>query len=449
MNHWLLALSHRIGLAKETQATAWTYQGYGLVIITFLSFFPPLFRPQEHLFFLLLAVAVVLCWIQGRTPFIRTPIDVPLLLFLAWVLFTIPFAIDPAYSFSEWRKLAAQVLVFYWAFLVLDRNVVSFSFSIPDGKAELAVLRERLARLVILAAAVGMIIVCLYALTGFALREDKGLRARAIGSDPNWLGTYAVIGVPLLGFVAMQVTHRWCRLACAILGVGLGLTAGFVSFMRAAWLGLMSQGAAFFILTRRVKSTKLYFAYVTVLILLVVATTAIHIPRAIVNPHTLEIRLSVWNLAIRETLGNPIVGIGYGTYTLNKKYDAATQRALHVRAVNDLAGQGYGPHSLFVMVAMGTGLIGLGLFIWIFVRILKECVKAVRSTEDAPWLSTALPVTLVVTGFLVRNVFDCMFAGSIGYLVWILIAVGLHPVKLSSNGCERVLPEELHSGRVV
>ena len=57
-------------------------------------------------------LAVGVSWIEGQPILIRTPIDWPILLLTVWVLFTIPFAVDQAHSLTEWRKLAARILVF-------------------------------------------------------------------------------------------------------------------------------------------------------------------------------------------------------------------------------------------------------------------------------------------------------------------------------------------------
>ncbi|MBK9113192.1 MAG: hypothetical protein IPM88_16430 [Nitrospira sp.] len=55
------------------------------------------------------------------SPWIKNPLDLPLWLFMIWVLCTVPFATDSAYSFAEWKKFVAQAGVFYWSLLVLDR----------------------------------------------------------------------------------------------------------------------------------------------------------------------------------------------------------------------------------------------------------------------------------------------------------------------------------------
>ena len=137
----------------RASAVLWKLQAYGLLGITFLSFFPGLFHYQESALFFLLAVALCLAWVERINPWIRTPIDLPLLGFVGWVLCTVPFATDPAYSFSEWRKLVAQVLVFYWAMFVLR-----------------SYRRIELSRQIVWAVVLGSLVLSGYALVDFILR---------------------------------------------------------------------------------------------------------------------------------------------------------------------------------------------------------------------------------------------------------------------------------------
>ena len=92
------------------------------LLLLAMSFFPRLFHIEEYLFFLLLISSVVVAYKTGHLLWIRTALDVPVLLFIGWVLVTVPFAIDPVYSFGEWRKLVVQIVLFYWALLVLQQN---------------------------------------------------------------------------------------------------------------------------------------------------------------------------------------------------------------------------------------------------------------------------------------------------------------------------------------
>ena len=96
-----------------------TIQGGGLFLLTIVSFFPVFFHIEEILFFSFLGLALFAKWFEGKDLRIRTPIDLPLLLLLGWIFLTIPFSLNPEYSFMEWRKLVAQCLVFYWAVSVM------------------------------------------------------------------------------------------------------------------------------------------------------------------------------------------------------------------------------------------------------------------------------------------------------------------------------------------
>ena len=182
-----------VHVPSRVSAAFWTFQAYGLLGITFLSFFPRLFHFQEYAFFLLLAVALCLAWVERVNPWVRTPIDLPLLGFVGWVLCTVPFATDPSYSFSEWKKLVAQVLVFYWAMFVLRRC-----------------RPVELSRQIVWAVVLGSLVLTGYALVDFILRggtwRDRIVRAGAPFSDYNWLSTYLVLVIPIL--IGWVVTHR-------------------------------------------------------------------------------------------------------------------------------------------------------------------------------------------------------------------------------------------------
>ena len=215
----------------RASAVLWKLQAYGLLGITFLSFFPRLFHSQEYAFFFLLAVALCLAWAERINPWIRTPIDLPLLGFVGWVLCTVPFAADPAYSFSEWRKLVAQVLVFYWAMFVLR-----------------SYRRIELSRQIFWAVVLGSLVLSGFALVDFVLRggtwRDRLIRAEAPYSDYNWLATYLVLVIPIL--IGWIVIHRtfWVR-AIGTLTLVMAGFAQVATYSRAGWGSAFNTGSRF------------------------------------------------------------------------------------------------------------------------------------------------------------------------------------------------------------
>ena len=78
----------------RASAVLWKLQAYGLVGITVSSFFPRLIHSQEYAFFFLLAVALCLAWVERINPWIRIPIDLPLLGFVSAGAVYGPFATD-------------------------------------------------------------------------------------------------------------------------------------------------------------------------------------------------------------------------------------------------------------------------------------------------------------------------------------------------------------------
>jgi O-antigen ligase len=74
---------------------------------------------------------------------------------------------------------------------------------------------------------------------------------------------------------------------------------------------------------------------------------------------------------------------------------------------------------------VGSGIPGLLLFLWIFIRLGQEffVIKHRKKMTDLETLKLCLGIVLV--GFFCRNLFDYMFIGSLAYLFWILMACGL------------------------
>ena len=393
-------------------AVAWKFQAYGLLGITFLSFFPRLIHTQEYAFFFLLAIVLCLAWFERINPWIRTPIDLPLLGFVGWVLCTVPFATDPSYSFSEWRKLVVQVLVFYWAMFVLRSH-----------------RRIDLSRQIVGTVVLGSLALSSFALVDFVLRggtwRNRLVRAGAPYSDYNWLTTYLVLVIPIL--IGWVVVHRtfWVRALGTVTLVMAGV-AQVAAYTRAGWVAHFAQAVGFGLMAGRHR----------LVIWVLVGTIAmggglfvvseIGYQRDTIDPWTLSARVKTWGLGLHQVVQHPLVGVGYGNDTFLK---------LHAAEVEAERGKGLeekvlpGLHNTFAMVLMGSGVPAIILFIWIFARTVSTLTRQWwRSTvAETQWLLVV--VAVVTVGFATRNLFDYMFAGSLAHLFWILVAAGLCSVR--------------------
>ncbi len=388
----------------------WALQSAGLVLVGFASLFPPLYHLQEYVFLVLMAATVLMSLGQKTALWIRTPVDLPLGCFLLWVLCTVPFATDVSYSFAEWRKFLTHALVFYWALLVLHRSG-----------------RESLPKYVLVAIAVGGTLLAGYALVDFFAAggtwRDRLIRARAIGSDYNWLSTYMVIAIPVLGGLWIISYAPWVRVTQVLALVLTGLAQIF-SYTRAGWVAHVVQGVVLTVVTGQRRLALAVLGVGTVAGLVLVLAFFAGFQGDTVNATTVDSRLTVWRIGLREILAHPVVGIGYGNDSFVKKYpEYSPQAQSHLPVPAQVLPA---MHSAFLMVSLGSGLPALVCFVWIFVALLWHLLSIRSAAGDSKaWSLLAVGIGIALVGFSVRNMFDYMFTGGLAHLFWLLAAVGV------------------------
>lgn len=413
MEREIPGLTRPLPVHARISESIWVVQGWGMVLITFLSFFPAFFHFQEYLFFLFLFLAVGTAWWEQRRIFIKSPIDLPLLLFISWVLISLPFATDVAYSFQEWRKLATQGLVFYWAIIVFDINN-----------------KKTLIHQNCMAVILGESLLSMYAIFDFWGRggtwKDRLVRANALSSDYNWLSTYMVIAIPLVIAAGISMRQGWQRLV-ALGALVLAILAQVFSYTRAGWLGMLVQGMALGLFTARRKLVLWILGGCLAVGLGLVLASKFGFHRDTVDLWTLETRLAAWKAGVLQVMDHPFVGIGFGNNTFNPMiigYPGGDRPM--------------GLHNTFLMVVVGSGLPALLCLVWLLIRTVRTLIHRAGKTPDIGQRAILLGVGIMVMGFVVRNFFDYMFTGSLAYLFWIILALGFH-VAYSNQGKKVVL----------
>ena len=387
-------------MQSDRTGMLWTLQSWGLAILTFLSFFPQLFHIEEYIFFTLLVLALGMTWVEGSAIWIRTPIDLPLLLLIGWILLSIPFAIDPAYSFGEWRKLVASVLVFYWVLLILQSK--------ENNKIYILLLGT---------VVMGIVVQCSYALIEFAVQggswKHRHIRATAPVSGFQELTTYMVMAIPLL-IVAIVFARRWWERLFSYGAVTLALFAQVFTYTRAGWLGMLAQGIGFGFMTKRPSIRIALFIGLAGACLSLFFLFQMGYHQDLFHPWTLNTRLAIWELGFQEMLKQPIFGLGFGISNFEpwvKELPPSGSR-MHL-------------HNTFLMVGVGSGWPALFLFVWVLVEAVRTLLSQASKMTDPLLRWIMVGIALMVLGFIVRNFFDYMFKGSLAYLFFILLAVGL------------------------
>jgi len=86
------------------------------------------------------------------------------------------------------------------------------------------------------------------------------------------------------------------------------------------------------------------------------------------------------------------------------------------------------------MVGVGSGWPALILFVWVLFEAVRSLLNQVRKITDPLPRGIMVGAALMVLGFVVRNLFDDMFKGSLAYLFWIILAAGLtNCIKISKT----------------
>lgn len=381
-----------------------------MMAVACASFFPLLFRHQEHTVIILIVLCLGMCAVEKVNPWVKTPLDLPLWLFILWVLCTVPFATDPAYSFAEWKKFVAQAGVFYWALLVLSRC-----------------RNERLPQLVLQALVLGASLLACYALIEFVQRggtwRDRYVRAHAFGSDYNWLSTYMVVVIPVAGSLLVLGRPLWSRIS-QTLALGLTGAAQLFSYTRGGWLGHAAQGVMLALL---VGGRRMAYGVLGMLALAgagLMAASHSGFQTDTVDAKTVDTRLMVWTIGLGEVATHPVTGIGFGNNSFVKKFpEYSVEKQDHLPERDRIIPA---MHNTFLMVTLGSGIPALLSFTWIFVALLRRLIPIPWTIgRDRATAVIAAGIGLAVIGFAVRNLFDYMFMGSLAHLFWLLAAVGI------------------------
>lgn len=382
-----------------------------LFVFVFSLPFKSLLFLERNGFLILLVLLGLWCVHSRRHFFLRTPLDLPLVAFVLWVGFTIPFAAYPDYSLKEFGKLLQQGLVFY---------AVVFFFQ--D--------RAQWSRLVWLLTGV-FVIVAANGLLQFDETVHGGgsfLRAEV------WLTTYLIMMLPLCFALAWYEENPWLKGlwagSTAIATACLFLTqsrAGLLAFLAELW-------ALAWLLKRRamvLAATAVTVTLVVALLLLVRVTTTPDGGVAVVPKVSIPIktstssfvhRLDIWTFALERIAQHPLVGIGYGKETSKMLYGQTPEENL---PPGHAPIRKHGTHNILLEMALLVGIPGLLVFVWLAVSVLRTVVEGFRRATDRFAKAILLGVSVSMIGLAVRTQFDQMVVGTLAIQLWVMVAVGV------------------------
>jgi tetratricopeptide (TPR) repeat protein/O-antigen ligase len=368
---------------------------------------------------LLGAVWVLECAALGRVVWARSLLDLPVAAFLLWNLLSLLWTRYDYATLTQLAKYAGYALIY---FLIVGHR-----------------LEPRQVRRLLGAALAGAGMSCLYGLAqflglDFAHWQTGDLRIISSLGNSALFGAHLALVLPLaLVFFLLAGTLR-CRVGWGAL-VGLMYFCLLLTYTRAAWLGLgvaVALEAALLVKVTRTGETPVSGGpRLPALAGLAGALVALTLVVAIHGPYPLGQRLAssfqvdlsnvqrmmVWRAAGRLFLAHPLLGTGAGTLMqhLPPYLDPEIYNVGQGNAV-------FHAHNEFLEQAAETGIVGLGLFLWLLGAFAAAALRVVRRGGPSAYLAAGL--FCAVLAFLVPNLAGVSLRYATGALyLWVMLGL--------------------------
>jgi O-antigen ligase len=385
------------------------------------AFFSPWSIAGAQTFLILgLLLWLVKILISGKWKFVHTPLNIPILLYLATQAISVIFS---PYKFHSLLALKEEWLLLLFFLLVNN-------------------LREedKIKKLVGVLITISCLI-SLYAIwqhySGMDLYRHKMLEPKdgvfiSLGLFDHHLtfGGYYMLVFLLAAVIALSYKRQGIRrIFDMIAPVILGLSLIF-SYARSAWFGAVT-GMLSFGLLRGKKFAFLLTGGVIVLCLAVFVIEPTSWERikdiSLSKDKTESTRIRLWQTSWNMIKDKPIWGIGLGNfsqlfnqYKVEGKYDNYSH-----------------PHNDFLNVAVNSGLLGLLAYLYLWAVFLYTSIKTVLKNKKEGFLYSAqLAGVVTMVAFLFASLFQCYYTDAeVNMLVMFLLGITT-VVNLKSAGGE-------------
>ena len=234
--------------------------------------------------------------------------------------------------------------------------------------------------------------------------EKSFARSPGFFNSPQTFGNYILLVLPVVFGLSFHSNNRrekrWLQLSGLIV-----LTAIIFSYTRGVWLGLIG-GLIFMAILRSKKFLLSVLTAIVVGCLLLTFIPSSKLTRRVVGTLTSERpvgdRIYFWEGSLKIIRDYPITGLGWEGFGLvYPEYKPAEGRQLVSNA-----------HNNFIDMAVDSGLLGLGIFIWLLVTIYKVGFQIFKKLEEGYFKGIAWGFLGSLTAFLIAGLSQYNFGDS-------------------------------------
>jgi putative inorganic carbon (HCO3(-)) transporter len=249
--------------------------------------------------------------------------------------------------------------------------------------------------------------------------------------NPNLLAGY-LIPAAVLSVAAFFAWRHWAAKALAVVMFVVNSACLMLTFSRGGWIGYVTAGFVFLLLIIHwwhMLLPKFWRVWIIPILLggtaflLVVAVQLVEPLQERVmsifagrEDSSNNFRLNVWGAVLQMIADRPILGIGPGNDAFNRIYPFYQQPGYTALSA----------YSIFLEIAVETGIIGVTCFLWLLLVTLNQGWKQLqrlRSLRNADgfWLMAAIATMI---GMLAHGMVDTVwYRPQISTLWWFVVAL--------------------------
>ncbi|HUW22934.1 MAG TPA: O-antigen ligase family protein [bacterium] len=323
----------------------------------------------------------------------RNPLNIPIVAFLVAAAIGVIMAVNFKHSLKAYMTLGWMFIFF----LIVNNVKDTIQF-------------KRLVRILVLITTIGGAYGIFQHLTKIDFFGNvKHLRlpmARSTGffDGPATFGNYILLVLPVViglsSYIRIRRKKRWLQLSGLII-----LTAIIFSYGRAVWIGLI-VGLIFMGILGSRRLLLSILAGIMICSILILALPSLEFAQRVAgtvkSKHPVGDRTEFWEGSLRILRDYPITGVGWeGFRKVYPRYRPSEEE----KSVSNA-------HNNFVDVAVDSGLLGLGIFLWLLVTIYKVGFHIFKELEDGYFKGFVWGFLGSLTAFLIAGLSQYNFGDS-------------------------------------
>lgn len=382
-----------------------------MMLFIFCQPFPRTTAITNISFYLAVFIALILI-ISKRNDFtFKTPLTVPLMLFLLWSLLSISWSLNMRNSADDLKAHLLNHIILFFLLINFFRS-----------KTRLAVL----AWIVVISAAAFSSAGMFY----YYVMMDNPMHAVRFGhllnNSINWstelpvnfIGTITIFAILICLYFLFQKSSLYRRMAIITCLIPLSF-ATILTGSKGTIIALLI--AATIQLSMKVKK-------IIVLLLLVIVGIAMLslLQNRMTESFTERMKINYFTYEVIRDY--PIIGIGFGMETFRDDIDKKIYMARIPEKYRPV--EVYTPHSLLLDITVRLGVVGLMLFLYILFTFGRICRKTIKTARDDGIRDFARTTAVLFTAYFIIGLAEPVFlfraSASVFYIILAMMTILWH-----------------------